>query len=733
MNQGLYIQMFSIHGLVRAHNMELGFDADTGGQVKYVIELGKALSDNPMIRKVDLFTRLIVDKAFSEDYSRPVEQVTDKFRIIRLQCGGKKYIKKERLWPFLDEFVDRTIKFIKQEKSIPDIFHGHYPDAGYIANELSRIFGTPFVYTGHSLGKSKKRRLLEEGFTLDQINRQIRIDHRIEVEEHILKHADLVVASTHQEVEKQYGIYQNGTRPRFKIIPPGIDIHRFQPYYHDTLPDAPRSEESMYAKASLIKELNRFFQNSHKPLILALCRPDKRKNIKGLIKAYGEDNELQAMANLAVFAGIRKDISEKEESERDVLTRMLLLMDKYNLYGKMAIPKKHDFEHEVPELYHVAAERRGVFVNAALTEPFGLTLLEASTTGLPIVATNDGGPSDIIKNCKSGLLVDPRNTRAIARAIKDIITREDKWDTFSKNGILNTRKHYTWETHAATYAREMQDLNRRYDRSSMLVVSPKNPIGKTLSKLDTMVVTDIDNTLLGGDPDEVTELMALLAKNRERIGFAVATGRVLESALAILKKNRVITPDVIISSVGSEIHYGPDIQEERGWKSHISKNWNRDKIVEVLKTVDFIGLQAEDAQRSHKISYNMAPGKDRLARIHTILSRNRIQYNLIYSHEQYLDILPYRASKGKAIRYLSYKWEIPLKNFLVFGDSGNDEEMLRGEPSAVVVGNYSPELRHMQSARKVYFATKTHAGGMMEGIKYYGFMNTLNKRYAHDN
>ena len=94
---------------------------------------------------------------------------------------------------------------------------------------------------------------------------------------------------------------------------------------------------------------------------------------------------------------------------------MLLAMDKYDLYGKMAIPKKHDFEYEVPALYRIAAERRGVFVNPALTEPFGLTLLEASATGLPIVATDDGGPNDIVHNCKNGILVD------VARIEADIV------------------------------------------------------------------------------------------------------------------------------------------------------------------------------------------------------------------------------------------------------------------------------------------------------------------------
>jgi sucrose-phosphate synthase len=90
-----------------------------------------------------------------------------------------------------------------------------------------------------------------------------------------------------------------------------------------------------------------------------------------------------------------------------------------------------------------------------------------------------------------------------------------------------------------------------------------------------------------------------------------------------------------------------------------------------------------------------------------------------------LDILPYRASKGKAIRYLGYQWEISLKNFLVCGDSGNDEEMLRGEPKAVVVGNYSQELENLRDSRNIYFAEAPCAGGIIEGLKHYRFIEQL--------
>ena len=55
--KGFYIQLYSIHGLIRGHNLELGRDADTGGQTKYVFELAQTLSKDPRIERVELVTR----------------------------------------------------------------------------------------------------------------------------------------------------------------------------------------------------------------------------------------------------------------------------------------------------------------------------------------------------------------------------------------------------------------------------------------------------------------------------------------------------------------------------------------------------------------------------------------------------------------------------------------------------------------------------------------------------
>ncbi len=720
MSKDIYFLMFSIHGLVRYENMELGRDADTGGQVKYVVELAEALSREAGVKRVDLFTRLISDKQVSDDYSVPVEIISDKFRIVRIQCGGKKYIRKELLWPYLDEYIDKTIKFIKRDGVSPDIIHGHYADAGYVGSELANFFGTPFIFTGHSLGRPKKQKLIAEGMKDDEIEKKYHIGHRISVEEEIIKNADMIITSTNQEVKKQYGLYANADLVQYSVIPPGVSLEKFYPYYHDMMAEFTKDEESLLAKASVMEELNRFLSYPEKPVVLSLCRADKRKNISGLIDAYGKDKELQAMANLAVFAGIRKDISSMPDNEQNVLTEMLLLMDKYDLYGKMAIPKKHDFTYEVPELYRITAERRGVFVNAALTEPFGITLIEASSCGLPFVATNDGGPDDIVKNCKNGILVDPMNPEAISSAIKQLVVDQEKWKEFSANGIIGVNEHYQWSVHVKKYIEKIGPfLEKR--RKPVHKKYSDNPIGDRLTRLKHFIITDIDDTLIGDD-ESLNEFVDLIRRNRDNVGFGIATGRTVDSAVQILDEHGVDTPDIIISSVGSEMYYQKPGFPDKGWRTHISKRWDRKGIKSLLDQFDFLTYQEEETQREFKISYYMDDEKDRIAAIHEVLLNHKHHYSLIYSSGRYLDILPYRASKGKAVRYIGYKWDISYNDIFVCGDSGNDREMLEGGPLGIVVSNYTPELESLKGRKRIYFSKTAYAAGIIEGLGKYEFI-----------
>ena len=719
-DKGLYLQLFSVHGLVRGSNLEMGRNADTGGQIKYVVELAKALGEFDEVRKVDLFTRRIRGKQYASDYDQPIEELNEKVRIVRIRCGGSKYIRKELLWPHLDEFVDKTLKFTKESGDLPDILHGHYADGGYVTMELSAFLGIPFVFTGHSLGRPKKERLNEGGLSDKEMNKQFYIDHRIAVEEEVINRANFIVTSTYQERDRQYGMYSSGKSVRFHVIPPGIDMKRFYPFYQEVPENGEEQEHIKQAQFYMQKELERFLSTPGKPLILALSRPDRRKNISGLINAYGRDKELQAIANLAVFAGIRKDINKMDDNEREVLTELLLLMDKFDLYGKLAIPKQHDFEYEVPELYRIAARQQGVFVNPAFTEPFGLTLIESASCGLPIVATDDGGPRDIIKNCKNGLLINVNQREEISSALIKVLVDSDKWREYSQNGIEGVKNHYSWEAHCQAYLQQVNKLPLK-KRLQDETAAESPAIGRRFARLYKLFITDIDDTLVGDDA-AMMQLAGVISENRKSFGFGLATGRPIDKVRSLFKKYDLPAPDIVISSVGTEIYYGEQLLPDHGWQSHISSQWEPEKIKKILSPLSYLKMQEEDAEREFKLSYYMEESSGRLAEIHQVLSGQRLRYNLIYSRGMFLDILPYRASKGKAIRYLSYKWNIALGNILVAGDSDNDEDMLRGEMLGVVVGNYHPDLEKLKGRRHVYFASNNYAAGILEGFEHYNFL-----------
>lgn len=708
-DQKLYILMISIHGLIRGEDMELGRDADTGGQITYVVELARALGRNSGIAQVDLLTRQIEDTEISSNYALGAEMLGPNAHIIRLPFGPRKYLRKELLWPHLDHMVDRCLHYLRQQGRLPDLIHTHYADAGYVGQHLSNLLGIPQIHTGHSLGRPKRERLLASGCKAQAIEKQFNLSQRIAVEEEILMHASMIVTSTWQEIEDQYGMYESTDPRRCRVIPPGTDTSRFSPPGRQ--PIAPNIKQ----------EIDRFFNIPKKPAILAICRPDTRKNLHGLIEAYGADTELQEMANLIVAAGSREDIRTLEQSQREVMTDLLLDIDRYDLWGKIAIPKQLTVD-DIPELYRLAVRRRGVFVNPALTEPFGLTLIEAAASGLPIIAPEDGGPRDIIANCRNGLLVNTLNPTDIAAALKDALSDKKRWRNWSRNGVANVRRHYTWDAHVKKYLKEINKLLHKERKRLRRQLAATLHAGRTpIPMTQKLIISDIDNTLLG-DKKGLDELLQWLRTHAETISFGVATGRSVESAVKILKKWRVPMPDILITSVGSEINYWPSLRPDQGWSNHIRYRWRREALAEALADIPGLTLQAPENQREFKLSYQVTPEHmPSLEQLYQHLHQQHLHAKLIYSHEAFLDVLPIRASKGQAVRYLAYKWGLPLENFLVAGDSGNDEEMLTGSTQGVVVGNHSPELEPLRGREQIYFAKNKFALGILEGLEHYNF------------
>src|SRR5262245_25673992 len=68
---------------------------------------------------------------------------------------------------------------------------------------------------------------------------------------------------------------------------------------------------------------------------------------------------------------------------------------------------------ELPEFFDAI----DVLLVPSWEEPFGIVLLEAMASGIPVISTAAGGPLDIIRNGENGLLAQPRNPSALAEAV----------------------------------------------------------------------------------------------------------------------------------------------------------------------------------------------------------------------------------------------------------------------------------------------------------------------------
>jgi len=701
-HDGLFIALISLHGLIRGEDPELGRDADTGGQVLYVLDLARALAEHPDVSRVELMTRQVLSTNVDHQYGEHLEQIADRAWIVRLPFGPHRYLYKEHLWPYLPQFVDNALVHFRQIGRVPHVIHSHYADASVAGVRLARLITAPLVHTGHSLGRVKKQRLLDNGLSEEVIEERYHMSQRIEAEDQVLEHADLIIASTQQEVEEQYGMYPVDARNRMAVMPPGVDLGRFRP--------PTRGEVFKVAR-----EIDRFLERPKKPLILAVQRPDERKNLETLIQAYGECKALRELANLVLLIGTRDDIDTVPKGQRRVIQQMLQLIDRYDLYGSVAYPKQHSSE-DIPEVYRLAAARRGVFVNPALTEPFGLTLIEAAASGLPIVATNDGGPQEIVRICNNGVLIDPLDADALAESLLKVLSDRHQWLRRARAGIRGTNRHFSWQGHVAQYLKKIKPLRRR-QRTTTTVPRAQ------MARAARLLVCDIDNTLIG-DSKALAEMLAWLDAHRDQIAFGIATGRVLERTLTVLDRWSVPRPDVLITAVGSEIHYGrPDLVRDLNWQRTIDYRWDTLSLRECLAEVPGIRLQEERDQREFKLSYFVNPHQWPGAReIRKRLKERGLAANLIYSHHEFLDLLPVRASKGRAIQYLARRWGFRIDEVLVAGDSGNDADMLRSGALGVVVKNHSSELRYLRGRERIYFAEESYARGILEGIDRHGFL-----------
>ncbi len=703
---GFRLLHLNLHGLLRSNDLELGRDADTGGQTLYVLELVKGLAARPEVDHVDLVTRLIHDRRVSSDYSQPFEPICPGANIKRIAFGPKRYLRKELLWPYLDDLADQLVNELSKD-SLPDWIHAHYADAGYVGALISRRLGIPLVFTGHSLGREKQRRLLAAGVDHDQIEQNYSISRRIDAEELALAHSNLVITSTFQELDKQYARYGRFTPQKASVVPPGVDSQRF---------NTVQNQEELSQIDGLFHS---FLRKPNLPPLLAISRAVRRKNIPALVEAYGRSSVLRQNHNLILILGCREDQRQLDKQQRDVFQQIFDLVDRYDLYGKVAYPKRHRRE-QIPHIYKWAAKKKGLFVNPALTEPFGLTLLEAAACGLPMVSTDDGGPRDILNRCENGLLVDVTDLEALQDSLEQAFIDDDKWRRWSNNGVEAVNRNFSWDAHVCNYLALMQTNLQVAKKHSFSI--PKqftiNPLGESLLFLD------LDSNFEGINESSLTSLREnVVKKSSSRHGLGIITGRSIEAARKRFSELLLPSPKVWIARAGTEIYYGDERQQDIFWNSSISIDWSREDVELALADLSgHLTSQEDNQQGPYKVSYLLSEPGDAILPL--VRKRLRNKRQAAWPHLRchwFLDVIPLRASRSEAIRYLSLRWGLPLEKILVVASQQGDAELIRGLTGTVVPASYDPCLESYRSQHRAFFASRSEISGLLDGLNHYRF------------
>jgi sucrose-phosphate synthase len=440
---GLYIQMHTMHGLFRSENLELGRDEDTGGQIIYVRYLAQELARLDEVDKVDIIVRRIIDPEYP-GYSEAIEPLASGVDIVRIECGPQKYIKKVDLWPYIGEFVENCKQYIQKIGRKPDILHSNYADSGLVCARLAKELAVPQVHTGHSLGKPKMSRIGYHDENAAVMEEVYHFKERLLAEQEAIDNAAAIVVSTDEERLCQYNMYHVDINDsRFHLIPPGVNPDKFYP-------DGTESEWNPRARKHLKELLANELTEPDKPMVFTISRLEFRKNLVSLVNAYALDENLKEMANLVMVTGT---LGKMGKNEQALMEEIMTAVDRHGISDKFCVIRHLEYKTEGGEIYRIVYDSKGVFVNPAFHEPFGITILEAGATGLPVVATNNGGPVEILKKCKCGLLVDPRDTKAIGEACCRILADKKLWQEFSDNGVQLVKKFYSW---AATARKELE-------------------------------------------------------------------------------------------------------------------------------------------------------------------------------------------------------------------------------------------------------------------------------------
>jgi sucrose synthase len=471
---------------------------DTGGQVVYILDQVRAL-ESEMIRSLEelgldlepqivVITRLLRD-AEGTTCDQALEPIhgTRSARILRVpfrDADGHElpdWISRFDIWPYLERFArDAKQAILAELGARPDLIIGNYSDGNFVASIMAADLGVTQCNIAHALEKSKyaesdlhwhdryEKRHFGCQFTADLI---------------AMNTADFIVTSTYQEIAGtaevvgQYEGYSSFTMPglyrviqgidpfdpKFNIVSPGADPTVFFPFTETAkrLPEM-RDEVNALIDGADGDGGRGAFAEPDRTLLFAMSRLDTIKNMTGLVDLYGRSTALRDEANLLIAGGFLDSADSQDDDEKRQIERLHDDFARLDLDGYVRwLPMRTD-KTQVGELYRCVADRRGAFVQPALYEAFGLTVVEAMSSGLPTFATRHGGPLEIIEHGVSGYHIDPERPDDAAELLADMLGRfreaPAEWDEVSQGALMRVESRYNWPL----YANRLLTLSRIY-------------------------------------------------------------------------------------------------------------------------------------------------------------------------------------------------------------------------------------------------------------------------------
>jgi sucrose synthase len=491
------IVIISPHGYFGQSNV-LGLP-DTGGQIVYVLDQTRALEKEMHRRlreqgidiqpQILIVTRLIPE-AHGTTCNQRVERVTGttNARILRVPFRDRAgeivrhWISRFEIWPYLEQFaLDAEKEVLTQLEGRPALLIGNYSDGCLVASLMSRRLQVTQCNIAHALEKPKY--LYSDLFWRDN-DQHYHFACQFTADLIAMNTADFIITSTYQEIAGtaesagQYESYSAFTMPglfrvvngidifdpKFNVVSPGADADVYFPHT-----DAARRVQGLHdeLEALVLDEAGGAphrgrFEDGTKPIVFTMARLDRIKNIAGLVAWYGRCPRLRELANLLVVGGQIDPDQSADHEEREQILKLHELIDSCQLENHIRWVGFQSERTLVGELYRFVADRRGVFVQPALFEAYGLTVIEAMASGLPTFATCYGGPSEIIEHGVSGFHVDPNHGDAAAELIADFLEKcarnRGHWEKVSRAAIKRVKSRYTWEL----YAQRMMTLSRVY-------------------------------------------------------------------------------------------------------------------------------------------------------------------------------------------------------------------------------------------------------------------------------